>query len=98
MPPLKRLAPQAHARDENGSAAPALRRPAGAQMVACPRCMPPGDPGCPYCSGRYEVPAHARERAEAGLEPDLDTAFDRMRDLAAVGMDDLRRHRTGGAA
>ena len=23
--------------------------------VACPRCMPPGDPRCPYCGGTYEL-------------------------------------------
>lgn len=23
--------------------------------IACPRCMPPGDPCCPYCDGRYSV-------------------------------------------
>lgn len=23
--------------------------------IACPRCMPPGDPQCPYCDGQYNV-------------------------------------------
>lgn len=23
--------------------------------IACPRCMPPGDPNCPYCGGIYDV-------------------------------------------
>ncbi|MGE0289352.1 MAG: hypothetical protein AB7I42_24030 [Bradyrhizobium sp.] len=25
--------------------------------IACPRCMPPGDPCCQYCGGTYGVPA-----------------------------------------
>lgn len=25
------------------------------KTIACPRCMPPGDPYCPYCEGAYEV-------------------------------------------
>lgn len=24
-------------------------------LEACPRCTPPGDPGCPYCLGRYGI-------------------------------------------
>lgn len=24
-------------------------------QIACPRCMPPGDPCCPYCCGTYGV-------------------------------------------
>lgn len=27
-------------------------------MIACPRCMPPGDPCCPYCDGTYGVKAN----------------------------------------
>lgn len=23
--------------------------------IMCPRCMPPGDPTCPYCGGAYDV-------------------------------------------
>lgn len=26
-------------------------------QIACPRCMPPGDPCCPYCGGTYGVDA-----------------------------------------
>lgn len=26
-------------------------------QIACPRCMPPGDPCCPYCGGTYGVNA-----------------------------------------
>ena len=25
------------------------------EKIACPRCMPPGDPCCPYCDGTYGV-------------------------------------------
>lgn len=25
------------------------------RRIACPRCMPPGDPCCPYCDGTYEI-------------------------------------------
>lgn len=28
-------------------------------QIACPRCMPPGDPCCPYCGGTYGVDAPA---------------------------------------
>ena len=31
---------------------------ANTSNIACPRCMPPGDPCCPYCGGTYGVPAH----------------------------------------
>lgn len=35
----------------------ALRFP---RFDACPRCMPPGDPCCPYCCGSFGVPAGDR--------------------------------------
>lgn len=40
----------------------------------CPRCMPPGDPGCPYCGGEYVVTTgaelarrHVRARSSSTL-------------------------------
>lgn len=31
-------------------------------QIACPRCMPPGDPCCPYCEGTFGVDALGEKR------------------------------------
>lgn len=42
-------------------------------------------------------PRHARERAEAGLEPNIEKAFGHMRELAAIGLKERRRGQRPGA-
>lgn len=94
-PPLKRLKPQEVARDESGSAAPARRDSPESKLL--PNCYPGGSNATPEVTRGLgkdpSKPLHARERAEAGLEPDLDTAMARVR---ATG--DLARPQARGAA
>jgi len=47
-------------RDTKAAINTALARHAKGERIACPRCMPPGDPCCPYCDGTYGVTSIAR--------------------------------------